>query len=69
MYILKDGCVNCVGKACVAVEENVYHIQNNPLAVLYHTLLSTLQLVFISPVMKIRNFFQFYCHKLADDTG
>jgi len=50
-------------------EENVYHIQSNPLAVLYHTLLSTLQLVFISPVMKIRNFFQFYCHKLADDTG
>jgi len=50
-------------------DENVYHIQSNPLAVLCHTLLSTMQLVFLSPVIKIRNFFQFYCHKLADDTG
>jgi len=50
-------------------EEKVYHIQSNPLAVLCHTLLSTLQLVFISPIQKIKNFFQFYCHKLADDTG
>jgi len=50
-------------------EENVYHIQNNPIAVLYHILTSTLQIVFVAPLQKLKNFFQFYFHKLADDTG
>jgi len=50
-------------------EEKVYHIQSNPIAVLCHALISTLQLVFISPIQNIRNFFQFYRHKLADDAG
>ena len=50
-------------------EENVYHIQNNPIAVLYHILTATLQIVFVAPLQKLKNFFQFYFHKLADDTG
>jgi len=50
-------------------DENVYNIQNNPIAILYHVLAATLQTVLVAPVQKIRNFFQFYCHKLADETG
>ena len=50
-------------------EEKVYNIQNNVCAIGYHVVRASCLYMFVLPVRKIRNYFQFYFNRLAETEG
>ena len=47
-------------------QKKVYNIQNNLCAILYHVTLSSCLHLFVLPIRRVKNYFHFYCHGLAE---
>ena len=50
-------------------EEKVYNIQNNCCAIAFHVTAASCLHLFVLPIRKIQNYFQFYCNRLAKTDG
>ena len=48
-------------------EEKVYNINNNVCSILCHVIMATFNHVFAMPLMRFKNYINFYCNGLAEN--